>query len=99
MKHTNSNHNSKSLSSNARKGKKRVLVGYRLVPMRADQVDDVARMEGRTVRDSKDRCPWCFLKGGTQGNHGCRPRTEANKHSPPDGGPILKLPLYEWGSE
>jgi len=91
----NKNHN-----PNAREGFRREIVGYRLVAMRADQVDEIARAEGRgdnpNVADKRLRCRWCFLKGGIEGSHFCRWRTEANKHAPPDGGPVRRVPIYRW---
>lgn len=77
---------------------KRVVVGYRLVPMTAEQVDEVARMEGRgdqrTIVDGRLRCPWCFLKGGVEGNHFCRWRTENGVR--PVGGKIRRVPIYQY---
>lgn len=80
----------------------RVVVGYRLVPMRADQVDEIARAEGRdrspkwhsNVVDKRLRCPWCFLKGGVKGKHFCRWRTADGVK--PLGGKIRQVPIYEW---
>lgn len=98
----------KSQSSNPKPRKKndpryeRVVVGYRLVAMQADQVDEIARMEGRNVHpkwhasvlDGRLRCPWCFLKGGVQGKHFCRWRTASGER--PVGGAIRQVPIYEW---
>lgn len=99
MKNNNPNPNSKNQNSHARKGKKRVLVGHRMVAMQANQVDEIARMEGRgqhpNVVDQRLRCSWCFLK--TDGKHSCRWRTKNNIQ--PLGGPVLQVPLYEWVSE
>lgn len=83
-----------------RVGKKRIEVGHRLVAMRADQVDEIARAEGRgdnaNVKDKRERCPWCFLKGGELGKHGCIRRTRRNKDSPPVGARIRRIPEYAW---
>jgi hypothetical protein len=77
---------------------RRKIVGHRLVAMQADQVDEIARAEGRgqhpTVVDKRLRCPWCLLKGGVEGNHFCRWRTESGER--PVGGPVLKFPVYQW---
>ena len=101
MSKSNSN---KSQNSNPQPRKKndpryeRVIVGYRLVAMEADQVDDIARSEGRgqhpTVVDKRLRCPWCFLKGGVEGNHFCRWRPASGEK--PLGGKIRQVPIYEW---
>lgn len=95
---TNQNSNPKP---GVRAGLKRVIVGYRLLAMRSDQVDEVARSEGRggnaNVTDRAARCPWCFLKTSTK--HHCRWRTEANKNAPPDGGPVRRVPIYAWVDE
>jgi len=77
----------------------RVIAGYRLVPMRADQVDEVARAEGRgnnfNVKDKTPRCSYCWLKTSDK-KHGCRWRTKTNKNVLPDGGPVRQVPIYEW---
>lgn len=100
MSNINHNHKSSNPTPNARKGMKRVITGYRLVAMRADQVDEIARLEGRgdnpNVRDVRERCPWCFLKGGIEGEHSCRWRTKNNKGVVPDGGPMRQVPIYQW---
>lgn len=100
MSNRNPNHKSQNPTPNARKGMKRVITGYRLVAMRANQVDDIARTEGRgdntNVRDVRERCSWCFLKGGIEGEHFCRWRTEANRKTPPEGGPMRQVPIYQW---
>lgn len=80
---------------------RREVVGYRLVAMQADQVDEIARAEGRgdqpNVADARLRCPWCFLKGGTEGQHFCRWRTARGDR--PLGGPIRQVPVYRWVSK
>lgn len=101
MKKSNSNHtqnrNPKPRKENDPRYR-RVVVGYRLVAMQADQVDEIARMEGRgdqpNVVDGRLRCPWCFLKGGIEGRHFCRWRTEGGAR--PLGGPIRRVPIYRW---
>jgi hypothetical protein len=107
MAKTNSNQNLPSNPNNkARKGKKRKIVGYRLVPMTADAVDDVARAEGRgdntNVRDKRLRCRLCFLKGATtptpgkrSSDHFCRWNI-VNSAMPAPDKPIRQVPVYGW---
>jgi len=89
------NHNPKPRKASGRRHR-RVVVGHRLVAMQADQVDEIARMEGRggqpNVVDARPRCPWCFLKGGIDGKHFCRWRTASGVR--PLGGTIRQVPIY-----
>lgn len=94
-------HKSQNLNLQPRKGDaryERVVVGYRLVAMEADQVDDIARTEGRgknaNVVDQRLRCPWCFLKGGVRGKHTCRWRPASGEK--PLGGKVRQVPIYGW---
>jgi hypothetical protein len=106
MAKTNSNNSLPSNPNKARKGKKRKICGYRLVPMTADAVDDVARAEGRgdnpNVLDKRLRCRLCFLKGATTPTPGKRSKDHfcrwniANTATPAPAQRIRQIPVYEW---
>lgn len=92
----------------ARKGRKKRVVGHRLVPMSADQVDEVARREGRgqnaNVRLNESRCRFCFLKGvktptpGHKADHFCRWNIGTRSQTEPARA-IRQVPIEEWDSD
>ena len=91
-----------------RKGRQKRVVGHRLVPMSADQVDEVARREGRgqnaNVRLNESRCAFCFLKGATtpvpgkKSDHFCRWNIGTRPPAEP-ARPIRQVPIEEWDSD
>ena len=104
MPSSKSNNNPKSNSSvRIIDGKRcrRQIVGYRQVAMTADQVDAIARDEGRgnhpNVSESGTRCPWCFLKLKPGAKHVCGMKPRSGRL--PVGGPVRKVPIYQWVPE
>ena len=67
------------------------IVGYRLIPMQASQVDQIAAAEGRHVVPGP-RCPKCWLKNARKG-HFCRWNIEREGPRDPNPQPV-RQPIY-----
>jgi len=101
-------HKSQNSNPNPRKKNdpryKRVIVGYRLVAMTADQVDQISEMEGRTdprtawwnAISKGPRCRKCFLRlPEGRKTHFCR--WDIKQEGPRDPKPAMRqVPLYRW---
>jgi hypothetical protein len=83
-----------------RPGFKRIVIGWRPVPLHADLVDDVELAEHRARGDEKwrprhgTRCGTCFLKEPKPG-HFCRWATK-NGPGAPSPKRIVYKPLFQW---
>lgn len=85
-----SNSNNKDKNSNKTQTK---IIGYRLIPMQASQVDAIAQAEGRYVRPGP-RCPKCWLKlKDAKQKHFCRWNIEREGPRDPDPKPY-RQPIY-----
>jgi hypothetical protein len=97
--HNSSNHNPKPRKKN-RPGWRRVVVGYRMVPMQASHVDEIAIAEARARGDHKwmpmagMRCSKCWLKNPRAG-HFCM-WDIPNAIPPAHNLPMRQVPIYKW---
>lgn len=96
--------NSQNSNPNPRKKNdpryERVIVGYRLIPMQAAHVDEIAIIEARQRGDDKyqpmhgPRCAKCFLKNPKAG-HFCR--WDIKNEGARDPAPKMRqVPIYRW---
>lgn len=104
----NNHPKSKNSNNHPRKGKRpgwrKVIVGYRLVPMQAHHVDQIAELEGRTdprtawwnAISTRPRCRKCFLRlPEGRKTHFCRWNFE--QEGPREGDPQMRqVPIYRW---
>ena len=93
------NHNPKRRKKNDPRYK-REIVGYRLIPMQAQHVDQIDATEGSPTWWNSvakgPRCPKCFLRLRVgRSTHFCRwniAREGPRDHDPP----ILRVPICRW---
>lgn len=85
-----------------RPGFRRIVIGWRPVPLHADLVDEVA-LAGRLAQGDKKwrpvpgvRCSKCWLKNPRPG-HFCRWNIANSPHNPPR--KIVYVPLFRWVPE
>jgi hypothetical protein len=98
--------NPKSKNSNPtprkknRPGWRRIVVGYRMVPMQASHVDDIAIAEARARGDKNwqpmagHRCSKCWLKNAKAG-HFCMWNMPGAIPAPGNL-PMRQVPIYQW---
>lgn len=107
MKKSNPNHNQNhnlKLRKEDDPRYERVVVGYRLIPMQAHHVDEIAAAEGRTdlktawwnALSTRPRCRKCFLRlPEGRKTHFCR--WNFQQEGPRDPSPKMRqVPIYRW---